>query len=369
MGQGFKRFRRRPCIEELETRRLLASVHISDASLEEGDAAPRSLIFTITLTGGFSGPISISYATAGNTAGQDVDYQFTSGSVVFTSPASPFRQFAVPVIGDTLPEEDETFFVNLTVPVGVSVTKGQGIGTIRDNDRPTVTVATKDSQATEGRNDPAVFRFTRTGDLTQPLTVNYSTAGTAKKGQDYTPPLGIITIPAGVKFADLPILATGDTRKEPTEKLVVKLKPGAYSIGAKKAAIANIINRDGVKPKAVATAPALTVGQTQHYQFVVKYTDDTLLAASSIGNGDVLVTGPNGYTQLATLVSKTPGRNAKSITAIYQVPPPGDAWDAVDNGAYTLTLVASQVTDAAGNKMAAATMGTFNVLIPVPPGM
>ena len=38
------------------------------------------------------------------------------------------------IIGDTNPEPNETFFVNLSEPFGTTIAKGQGVGTILDDD-------------------------------------------------------------------------------------------------------------------------------------------------------------------------------------------------------------------------------------------
>ena len=44
---------------------------------------------------------------------------------------------------------------------------------------------------------------------------------------------------------------------------------------------------------------------------------------STIDNNDILVTGPNNFSQLATLVSVTPNSNAETLTAVYQDRRPG----------------------------------------------
>src|SRR5207244_3843719 len=46
---------------------------------------------------------------------------------------------SVPIIPDTIVEPDETFFVNLTNADGATITKGQGVGTIINDDGPTPT--------------------------------------------------------------------------------------------------------------------------------------------------------------------------------------------------------------------------------------
>jgi uncharacterized protein (DUF1800 family) len=65
----------------------------------------------------------------------------------------------------------------------------------------TVSVAATSPSADTGGNNPGVFTFSRTGDVSQPLTLAYTVGGTAVGGTDYTALPGVITIPAGASTA------------------------------------------------------------------------------------------------------------------------------------------------------------------------
>jgi hypothetical protein len=56
----------------------------------------------------------------------------------------------VNVSGDLEVEPDETFFVNLTNPSGATLADSQGLGTIVNDDRPTLTIS--DIKTSEGRS-------------------------------------------------------------------------------------------------------------------------------------------------------------------------------------------------------------------------
>ncbi len=108
------------------------------------------------------------------------------------------------------------------------------------------------------------------------------------------------------------------------------------------------------------SAPAVTdatAGPT--YDFVVNYADDVALDATSFGVGDVLVTGPNGFSQLATLVSAAPAGNGTPRTVTYRIVPPGGTWNFADNGVYTIAMQANQVFDSVGAPVAPGLLGTF----------
>ncbi len=82
------------------------------------------------------------------------------------------------------------------------------------------------------------------------------------------------------------------------------------------------------EPTAAATAANVNAGGASPYTFTVTYTDDTGVNVSSIGTGDVTVTGPNGFSSTPTFLSSS-FTQATSVTATYSFTPPGGGgWDA-----------------------------------------
>lgn len=125
---------------------------------------------------------------------------------------------------------------------------------------------------------------------------------------------------------------------------------------------------DSTAPAATASIPpAATAGSAEH-QFTVTFTDDTAIAAASIGTGDVLVTGPGGFSQAATLLGLDANTNGTPRTATFSVAAPGGAWDVNDNGTYTVALLAATVSDPTGNVAPQTTLGSFAVNAPQGPG-
>ncbi len=119
-----------------------------------------------------------------------------------------------------------------------------------------------------------------------------------------------------------------------------------------------------------ADAPLAAAGDTPNvdqgsnpaqYDFTILYIDETAMQVSTMDSADIRVTGPNGFAALATFVSSNPGTNADLETAAYRITPPGGAWDLADEGVYTISLEAGQVTDAAGNPAAGGELGGFLV--------
>jgi hypothetical protein len=88
---------------------------------------------------------------------------------------------------------------------------------------------------------------------------------------------------------------------------------------------------------------------------------------STLGDADVLVTGPNGFSQWAKFVEYSVEIDGGGRVATYGFTPPGGGtWSYAANGSYTFTLADGQVADAAGNTAAGATLGGFAARLAVP---
>jgi large repetitive protein len=100
----------------------------------EGNSGTTNAVFSVILSGPNSKPTSITYATANGTALAGKDYKSTSGTL--TIPAGQTTgKIIVPVIGDRLPEGNETFLVKLLSATNkIAIARTAVSGTIRDDD-------------------------------------------------------------------------------------------------------------------------------------------------------------------------------------------------------------------------------------------
>ena len=112
-------------------------------------------------------------------------------------------------------------------------------------------------------------------------------------------------------------------------------------------------------PTATAAPADITAGGGAYHWFNVTYADDSAVQFRSINGNDVLVTGPNGFSQLGALANLTTAGG--KWTATYRVAAPGGTWDVADSGAYTVAMQAGEVSDNAGRFVAAGTLGQFAV--------
>ena len=107
----------------------------------------------------------------------------------------------------------------------------------------TVNVSPVTSWANESGPRTAQFRITRHGGFL-PVTVSFSTSGTAVRGTDYVLSGTSVQIPAGVTESFLTVPPLADTQMEPAETVTLNLTAGnGYQIGNSGAATITIISQ------------------------------------------------------------------------------------------------------------------------------
>jgi hypothetical protein len=95
--------------------------------------------FTVSLSSPSAFPVTVDYSTADGTATAGSDYTATSGNQTF-APGETDKTIPVPIVDDFLYEGDETFFLDLSNSINATISDGQGIGTVVDNDLPGYTL-------------------------------------------------------------------------------------------------------------------------------------------------------------------------------------------------------------------------------------
>ncbi len=122
-----------------------------------------------------------------------------------------------------------------------------------------------------------------------------------------------------------------------------------------------IVSSDRTLPTASLAATNLRIRHQPTHAFTVTYQDNVAIDGSTIATGNIIVNGPAGYQQVAELVSKT--QVGAQWNAVYRVSAPNSTWSSVDNGTYSVQLLANQVRDTGDNAVAPATLGNFQVNI------
>lgn len=199
---------------------------VADVTVTEGNTGSTAATFAVTLSAASGQPVTVNYATANGTATTaGGDYTGTSGTLTF-DPGVTLQTVTVAVAGDTTPEANETFTLNLSAPANALIQDGQGLGTITNDDQaPTISIS--DVSLTEGNSGTKSFSFTVTlsAPSGSPVTVRFATAnGTATTGnKDYNATSGTLTIAAGQTTGTITVQVKGDRKSEPNETFFVNL--------------------------------------------------------------------------------------------------------------------------------------------------
>jgi beta propeller repeat protein len=210
----------------------IPQVSINDVTITEGNSGTGNANFIVSLSNPSNQTITVAYQTGNISAVAGTDYITQTGTITF-NPGEVSKTVGVIVNGDTLIENNETFKVNLSTPVNATIADGEGIGTINNDDIPTITV--NNLTVVEGVDNNATMTFTLSTPLNQGVSVNYSTtASTATANSDYTPVSGTLTIAAGATTGTLSIPIVNDNLNEPNEtfNLALSNPVGAVLVNA-----------------------------------------------------------------------------------------------------------------------------------------
>jgi hypothetical protein len=229
-----------------------ASIAITDVTVTEGNSGTTNAVFTVTLSNAVDTAITLNYATADGTATTaDNDYTALSLTPLTFNAGETSKTITVAINGDTKVESNETFFVNLSSlnanGRNVTITDNQGQGTITNDDLilPSITLAVSPSSVTEDGTSSLIYIFMRTGDTTNPLTVNYTVGGTATNGTDYTSIPTTVIFESNSAIATVIVDPTADTTVENNETVALTLATGTgYTVGTPNAATGTINNDD-----------------------------------------------------------------------------------------------------------------------------
>ncbi len=228
---------------------VLPQLSIGNAKVTEGDSGTKDATFTVSLSAASTQTVTVNYITADESAIAGQDYKQTSGILTF-APGQTTQTIAVPVIGDTIVEPDETFKVNLSNAINAKIAITPGVGTILNDDSfvlPQLSIGNaKVTEGDSGTKD-ATFTVSLSAASTQTVTVNYITADeSAIAGQDYKQTSGILTFAPGQTTQTIAVPVIGDTIVEPDETFKVNLSNGTNATIAVASGVGTILNDDSI---------------------------------------------------------------------------------------------------------------------------
>ena len=244
-----------------------STISIANVTVTEGNSGTVNAVLNVTLSVPSAQTVTVSYATADQTATAGTDYLAASGTLTFTS-GQTTQPVTVTVNGDTTAEANETFAVNLSNPSGAAILDGLGVGTITDDETdPTISVS--DVTVAEGNSGTVTADFTVTLSFASggTVTVNRATQNlTATAGTDYVALTSApLSFAPGETTKTVSVTVNGDTTFEPNETFRLNLSGPVGATIVDGQGDATIINDDGtflytVQPCRVAdTRPSSAV--------------------------------------------------------------------------------------------------------------
>ncbi len=217
-----------------------ATVAVADSSplsVPEGNAGTHTVSFPVTLSATPATAVSVSFATMYGSASAGSDYVYQESTLTFAGGASGAaltQQIVVTINGDTTPESDENFFIQLydvTGPATLGNRFGQAVIANDDSTAPVLSVTSgSPNPVIEGNagTTPVTFTITLSATPTTPVTYKYATNyGTATAGVDYVYKEGTgsfaVTDTGPALSQTVTVLVNGDTTAEANETFFLQL--------------------------------------------------------------------------------------------------------------------------------------------------
>jgi Ca2+-binding RTX toxin-like protein len=110
------------------------TLSIDDVSLAEGNSGTTTATFTVSISAAPASTVAVDIAVQDGSARAGEDFNVLTSGPLFFDAANLSRTVTVELIGDTINEGSENFFLNLVAPFGVVIEDSQGEFTITNDD-------------------------------------------------------------------------------------------------------------------------------------------------------------------------------------------------------------------------------------------
>ena len=298
-----------------QTTTVLDTVQFSATAYSLGESGG-SLLATVTRSG--TGPISVDYATANNTASAGTDYTATSGTLSFVA-GEMSKAISVPITADSAPEGNEALNLTLSAPLGALIGRNNSASlTILDDDvytPPTLGFSAPDFSVGEATATKSVT-VSRTGDITGAATVEWSAASnTATLGVDFAAAGGVLTFGPGVASRSFTVSVTNDTAAEGNETgYLVLSNPGAGArLGPSGIATLTIVDNDVSTSGFKFSATNFVNPESGSKAITISRPTTTAAQSVTFTTSDGTATAGSDYTAVTVVVSFAIGESSKTV--------------------------------------------------------
>jgi hypothetical protein len=123
-----------PSVATVRQSVVVAGMSISGTRAVEGNLGETTVSVSVVLTAPMPDHVRVSYTTVGGSANEGEDYEKVSGVVDF-APGEVIQTIELHILGDTIPEPDESFFVVLSDAVNATINAGSAVIVIANDDQ------------------------------------------------------------------------------------------------------------------------------------------------------------------------------------------------------------------------------------------
>ncbi len=208
--------------------RVIPVISFDDASAIEGTDIPFGIRSSHLLAR--DAVVDVSYT---NITTVDGDY---NAFATYTIPSGTGNTtMNLPTVDDAIIEIDETFDITLTSTSEITILDNTARGTILDNDNNPgdgIAFANTNVIVTEGTDAFAIYTVTLTGNISENVTVDYTTIeGSALNPNDFVTTTGTLTFTPTVSSLEIQVPITDDNVIEPQEAFTIELSNVQSNIG------------------------------------------------------------------------------------------------------------------------------------------
>jgi Ca2+-binding RTX toxin-like protein/subtilisin-like proprotein convertase family protein len=294
------------------------TVSINDVAVTEGTGGTTNAVLNLTLSAASGKPITVNYKTTDDAATSPADFTAANSSVTF-NPGETTKAITIPITPDSIDEINETFTVDLTGGVNVTIADEKGFVTIIDDDNsPTISIGDVTLQEGTGGTTEALLTVNLSAVSSKQITVNYTTAnGTAIGGNDYTNTAGTLTFNPGDTSKQIPIAVNPDASFEFAETFTVNLSQPTNATIADNQGVVTLTNDDNM-PQISINDVTLTegTGGTTNAEFTISLIGDTseTVTVNYATSNSSAIAGQDYTAITATPITFNPGETSKTIS-------------------------------------------------------
>jgi hypothetical protein len=258
---------------------------VVDASVTEGPSGTAQLTFTVTLGEARANPVTVDFATSGDTATANTDYTPADGTLTF-APGEITKTIAIAINGDTTLEPNEILHLLLSNPVGAALIRTDALGFIINDDSPAApSIAVGNTSATEStpwsgwvgnvfttypNNVPMVFTAVLNEPQPETVTFDYETVSDTANGGDYLSQSGTVTFAPGETSKTITITILSDSFSEDTETFHLNFSNPVHATLAATQATGTILDNDPVPALSVSDfSRGESLGASEGFVFTI----------------------------------------------------------------------------------------------------